>query len=220
MKTERVFEKVVAICLWSGILAFLFYIAYASIGSYMWKEYDPITTDISSLGAVGAPNQAALAPYLMMYGILFLIFVFTYSFWSFYRNYHVLIKMGSLLLIIMAVISKWGYEMFPLEGDKKVMTFQNSMHILVTVAVVFLSIAALLMISIGYKRREETRWFGSVLFILTIVFIFFGATNPIGMKQEWNVLGLTERLSIYSLHAILGMIGIAESVRIFKTKIW
>lgn len=218
MKKNVMNESVVAVFLWSGIIAFLSYIAYASIGNYLWTEYDPITTDISSLGAIGAPNQMALAPYLMIYGIMFLLFVFTFAFWSFYKNYPFLLKAGSLLLIVMAVISKFGYGMFPLEGNKEVMTFQNGMHILVTIAVVFLSIGALLMISFGYKKMEETKWFGSVLLILTVVFILFGATNPIGMNMGWNILGLTERLAIYSLHAILGLIGIAESVRILRNK--
>lgn len=32
---------------------------------------------------------------------------------------------------------------------------------------------------------------------------FFGALNPIGMAQGWNILGLTERMVIFPLQAFV-----------------
>lgn len=199
-----------------GMLSFVIYISYAMLGNYLWAEYNPITTDISSLSAVGAPNQNILNPFIMIYGICFLTFTFTYTFWVFYDKKNRNFKIGAILLLLMSIISAFGYNLFPLVGDKTQMTFQNLMHILVTVAVVFLSIAALYFTAVGNLKNKERKKFGMVLIILATIFTVLGATNPIGMAMNLNILGLTERLAIYSLHFIIGIIGIYESVVIFK----
>lgn len=48
-----------------------------------------------------------------------------------------------------------GYECFPWVSDENALTFQNIMHIAVTVAVVVLSIASLFVIAIGAKKDNR-----------------------------------------------------------------
>lgn len=211
MKKEKVINFIASILLLTGMIAFISYVVYAAIGNYLWYEYNPITTDISSLSAVGAPNQEKLSPFLGVYGASLFVFVITYMAWTFNKKRHICVKIGSILLFLMAMVSKFGYSLFPLEGDKTQMTFQNSMHIVTTVFVVFLSIAALYLIAVGYQKRDETKKIGKVIIILATIFTVCGMTNPIGMGMNLNVLGLTERLAIYSLHFTIGIIGLWEA---------
>lgn len=213
---RRAYEKLTAILLYSGIAACIVYVVYAVMGNHLWPEYNPITTDISSLSAAGAPNQELLAPFLSVYGICFLMFVLVFLIWNFCAKKPTCLKSGSVLLFVMALVSKFGYSLFPLSGDKTEMTFQNMMHMITTVAVVFLSIVALYLIAAGYRSIPNHRRFGNVMLVLTTVFTILGATNPIGMRLTLDILGLTERAAIYSLHLIIGVIGIYESVSIFR----
>lgn len=211
MKKEKVINFIASILLLTGMIAFISYVVYTAIGNYLWYEYNPITTDISSLSAVGAPNQEKLSPFLGVYGASLFVFVITYMVWTFNKKRHICVNIGSILLFLMAMVSKFGYSLFPLEGDKTQMTFQNSMHIVTTVFVVFLSIAALYLIAVGYQKRDETKKIGKVIIILATIFTVCGMANPIGMGMNLNVLGLTERLAIYSLHFIIGIIGLWEA---------
>ena len=216
MKRPLLIKRMAALLMLSGIIAFIAYLLYASIGNYLWEEYDPITTDISSLSAEGAPNQEILRPFISVYGIALLVFVVTYTFWNFHTKRNRIIKTGSILLLIMAIVTKYGYSLFPLEGDKTQMTFQNIMHLVVTVLVVFLSIGGLFCLSAGYRRVDKSRTFGKFMLAAAIVFTLLGFTNPVGIVGNLNILGVTERLTIYTLHFIIALVGLYESVGIYK----
>ncbi len=211
MTKKTLLQTNIGLLLFTGIPAFISYVFYAALGHYLWPEYNRLTQDISSLGAEGAPNQEKLFPFITAYAVFLFIFVTVYVFASFYRNRTWGVKIGSILLLLMSVISKYGYSMFPLEGDKTQMTFQNMMHIVTTVLVVFLSIGALFSIAFGYRKRAESKRFGTFVLFSAIVFTLLGMTNPIGMGAGLNLLGLTERLAIYSLHLIIAVLGIWEA---------
>ena len=52
-----------------GMVGVLFYLAHTIIGRVLWTDYNPITTDISSLTADGAPNEQLLRVFTFIYGI-------------------------------------------------------------------------------------------------------------------------------------------------------
>lgn len=58
-----------------GMVSVVAYFVHVFFGQYLCESYDPITTDISSLTAVGAPNANLLNMILLIYGIGFLLFV-------------------------------------------------------------------------------------------------------------------------------------------------
>lgn len=185
-----------------GMIGVLFYFAHTTIGRILWKEYNPITTDISSLTADAAPNSNLLRIFTLVYGICMILFVLGMIKKSF-KQYHSLLKVGYIVLMIMQLTSTVGYNLYPLSIDKTEMNFQNMMHIIVTIIVVFTTIISSFLISIGYLKQEKNKCLGNFTLVLAILITIFGAFNPISMSLKLNVLGLTERLVVYSIQILM-----------------
>ena len=123
-----------------GMISAIAYFIHVFLGQMLWKEYNPITTDISSLTALRG-SECGFTSYihyclrfvfLAFYGGMLIKAIYTY---------HSITKIGYAIFFIMALTTVVGYSLFPLTGDKAVMTFQNLMHIIVTIVVVFTTIA-------------------------------------------------------------------------------
>lgn len=185
-----------------GMIGVLFYFAHTIMGRILWKEYNPITTDISSLTCDSAPNANLLRIFTLIYGICMLLFVIAMIKKSF-TQYHSLLKIGYIVLMIMQLTSMFGYTLFPLSGDKTEMSFQNMMHIVVTAIVVLTTICSSFFIAFGYLKQEKMKWLGKFTLVMAILITVFGAFNPISMSLKLNILGLTERLVIYSLQILM-----------------
>lgn len=185
-----------------GMIGVLFYFAHTIMGRILWKEYNPITTDISSLTCDSAPNANLLRIFTLIYGICMLLFVIAMIKKSF-TQYHSLLKIGYIVLMIMQLTSMFGYTLFPLSGDKTEMSFQNMMHIVVTAIVVLTTICSSFFIAFGYLKQEKMKWLGTFTLVMAILITVFGAFNPISMSLKFNILGLTERLVIYSLQILM-----------------
>ena len=185
-----------------GMVGVLFYLAHTIIGRILWKGYNPITTDISSLTADGAPNAHLLRIFTTIYGTCMILFVIALLIKSF-KEYHSLLKTGFIILIIMQITSMFGYNLFPLSGNETEMNFQNMMHIIVTVIVVFTTIASSFFISLGYLKQEKMKGLGKLTLVMAILITVFGSLNPIGMSLRLNILGLTERLAVYSIQTFM-----------------
>lgn len=185
-----------------GMISAVAYFAHVFVGQALWKEYNPITTDISSLTAVGAPNADLLRPFGIIYGVCFLLFVIGMAIKAF-KEYHTITKIGYVIFLAMAITTIVGYNLFPLTGDKTVMNFQNMMHIIVTVVVVFTTIFSFLFIAFGYLKKEKFRPLGIICLLTAVLITVFGVLNPIGMSMKLNILGLTERLAIFTLQAFV-----------------
>ena len=185
-----------------GMVGVIFYLAHTILGNILWSEYNPITMDISSLTADGAPNKGILRIFTMIYGICIVLFILGMIIKS-DRKYHLGTRTGYVVLLGMEVISLFGYTAFPLAVDKNVMNFQNMMHITVTVAVVVTTIASGFTLAYGYLVQEKMKNLGKFILIMAIIITLCGMMNPIFMVMGLNILGLTERLVIYSLQTLI-----------------
>lgn len=185
-----------------GMVGAVAYLLHTIIGKILWTEYNPITMDISSLTAVGSPNRNLLMVFTTIYGIVTILFTIGMIIKSF-RKYHAITRMGWIVLLIMNAVSSFGYNLFPLSGDKTQMSFGNMMHIVVTVIVVLTTISAGYLLAIGYLKKEGMKRLGIFTLIMTIIITITGVTNPIGMANNLNILGLTERAVIYSLQFMM-----------------
>lgn len=185
-----------------GMAGILMYLSHTLLGRILWAEYNPVTMDISSLTAEGAPNAGLLRALTTGYGLCMIAFATGMALKAF-REFGGLVRAGSVTLLVMEVVSMFGYMLFPLSGDKTELTFGNLMHIVVTAIVVLTTIACGFLLAAGFLRREKLTGLGRFTLIMAILITLTGMTTPIGMASGWNVLGVTERLSIYSLQAML-----------------
>lgn len=195
-------KKIESLTMPLGIIGAIFYLFHTILGQLLWPEYNPITTDISSLTAVGAPNRTLLMIFTTIYGVATILFVIGMLVKSF-RKYHTAVRTGWSIFLSMNLVSIFGYALFPLTGDKTQMTFGNIMHIAVTVIVVFTTISAGFVLAVGYLKQEKMKRLGIFALVMTVVITITGALNPIGMANNLNIMGLTERAVIYSLQLLM-----------------
>jgi hypothetical protein len=185
-----------------GMIGALFYFAHTILGNILWEEYNKITTDISSLTADGAPNADLLRMLGLIYGICMTLMVLALIVRSF-SHYNGMLKSGYVILMIMQLTSMFGYSLFPLTGDKTEMNFQNIMHIVVTVIVVLTTIVSTFLISLGYLKIEKTKGLGKITLVIAILIALFGVLNPISVSLKLNIMGLTERLVVYTIQIFM-----------------
>lgn len=185
-----------------GMIAVISYFCHTILGRVLRDDYNPITTDISSLTAVGAPNQKLLLVFTTIYGVLIVLFAAGMVIKAFNRN-KTLVRAGWILILFMNLVSLFGYMLFPLSGDKTVMTLTNAMHIVVTMLVVLSTIAGTFCLAFGYLRQEKDQLLGRFALVMACLITVTGAMNPIAMANGWNVLGLLERASIYSIQVLM-----------------
>ncbi|MBZ9571634.1 DUF998 domain-containing protein [Methanobrevibacter sp. TMH8] len=180
-----------------GMIATIFYFFHVFLGQIIWEGYNPITTDISTLTAVGSPNVELLSIFTFFYG-LFLIFFSIGMVVKFFRGNNNLIKIGCSLLLIMSVISFIGFAFFPLSVDKTAINFQNMMHIIITGIVVVLTISYQFFIAFGFLK-DKFKALGLISLILAILTVLFGFLTPLSLSFGLNIIGLTERLVIFTI---------------------
>ena len=102
-------------------------------------------------------------------------------------------------------VSAVGYRMFPLaDGGKDIVSFQEVMHIAVTVAVVLLSIASLIILIVAGCRDKRTRgiavWAAVAFGMMLTGSIGTGVAPP-------EYFGIAERFSVFAavgFNAVLG----------------
>lgn len=187
-----------------GMIGVLFYFLHTILGNILWTEYNPITMDISSLTADGAPNAGLLRKIGLIYGVCMIVMVIALAVKAF-KQYNSMLKAGFTVLLIMQLTSAFGYSLFPLTGDKTEMNFQNMMHIIITIIVVFTTITSTFLISLGYLKQGMRRM-GKITLVFGILITLFGSLNPLTMGLQLNVLGLTERLVIYTIQIFMFML--------------
>ena len=180
----------------TGIVALLSYTAAVVLAPLAWPGYNWMAQAVSDLSAEAAPsrslwNQCATC---------------VAAFISEKKVSSRLFRAGIYLFMAMNWISTVGYAMFPLtDGGKEIVSFQETMHIVVTVAVVLLSIAALVCLIVAGCRERAVRgigfWAAVALAMMLVGSIGTGVVPP-------EYFGIVERFSVFAavgFNAVLGM---------------
>ena len=109
------------------------------------------------------------------------------------------LKTGVYLFAAMEWVCSVGYTMFPWSEN----SFQNTMHLIVTVLVVVLSVVSLILIGIGSLKEELQS-----LSFWSFICLFMMLMGPVGMNIFPSLFGLFERFSTFSaviFNCILGI---------------
>ncbi len=189
-----------------GIAGTVFYFLHVIIGSMNYPDYNPVTQAVSDLTAAAAPSRDIASALTGISGIctvaLCILLCVMYQ-----GKVNKPFRLGIYLFTAMRSVSAVGYTLFPLSASGGL--FQDTMHIVVTVLVVVLSIASMVLIAVGCFRRGMHRVFGTIT-LVALILMFIGS---IGVGSLPAYFGVAERFSVYSVvlyGAALAVFGFVE----------
>ena len=159
----------------TGIAALLSYAAAVIFAPFAYPGYNWMAQAVSDLSAEAAPSR---------------------QLWN---------QLAAPYNIAMNWVSAMGYGMFPLaDGGKEIASFQEIMHMVVTAAVVLLSIASLVCLIVAGCRDGRNRgiavWAAVAFGMMLVGSIGTGVAPP-------EYFGIVERFSVFAavgFNAVLG----------------
>ena len=194
---------------WIGLLGIISLISYALaviISPMAYPGYNWMEQAVSDLSADNAPSKALWDQLSALYGSCGLVSVTCASVYIADNKVSArLFRTGIYLFAAMNWVSNAGYRMFPLaDAGKEIASFQEMMHIVVTVLVVLLSIISLVILVIAGSRYKEVKrlgcWAAVALTLMMIGAIGTGIVPP-------QYFGIVERCSVFAatgFNAVLG----------------
>ena len=186
-----------------GIISLLSYTAMVIFSPLAYPGYDWLSMAVSDLSAVGAPSAALADRLNALFGPCAVVSVMA-VFVGAAGCRSKLLRTGIGFFAAMEWITVVGYKMFPWVQNEAASSFQNMMHILVTILVVVFSIVSLVLIAIG-SRKEQLPSIGNWV-IGCLAAMMLGALGT-GILPK-SVFGLFERFSTFSavvFNAVLGV---------------
>ena len=187
-----------------GIVSFLSYTAAVVFAPLTYPGYNWMAQAVSDLSAANAPSLGLWNQLSAFYNVCEVVCV-TVVCIGIQGQKTKLLRSGIYLFAIMEWVSAIGYRMFPLSDSGYAGSFQDVMHMVVTVAVVPLSIVSLsIIIAAGIKSRN-CRSYG-VCAGIALGMMLVGA---FGMKLvPAAYFGVVERFSVFTATGFNAALGI------------
>ena len=187
-----------------GIVSFLSYTAAVVFAPLTYPGYNWMAQAVSDLSAANAPSLGLWNQLSAFYNVCEVVCV-TVVCIGIQGQKTKLLRSGIYLFAVMEWVSAIGYRMFPLSDSGYAGSFQDVMHMVVTVAVVLLSIVSLsIIIAAGIKSRN-CRSYG-VCAGIALGMMLVGA---FGMKLvPAAYFGVVERFSVFAATGFNAALGI------------
>lgn len=179
------------------MLAVIIYVLHVLLGGFLWKDYSHLQQPISDLTASGAPDRGLLLFITNIYGVLALIFAFSFLV-IVSRKYHTLVFWGGISFVLMHIVSI-SYAFFPQDLPGGEPTFTGTMHLVVTALIVPFTILSPLLIGFGFRKNQERRSLGTFSVICGLLIFLFGGLTGLFYAKHLPYFGLVERLNIGTL---------------------
>ena len=191
----------------TGIISLVSYVAAVVFAPYAFRGYDWMSQAVSDLSAETAPSRQLWSQLAAAYGVCSPVCVMCVSiFISDNKIGTKLFRAGIHLFAVMNWISAIGYKMFPLSDSGKIIsTFQEKMHIAVTIAVVLLSIVSLIMLIVAGFKKCGMKGIG-IWAAIALAMMFVGAIGKSAVSPDY--FGIVERFSVFAavgFNAVLGV---------------
>ena len=191
----------------TGLLALISYTAAVVFSPRAFPGYNWMAQAVSDLSAESAPSRMLWNQLSAVYGQFSLLCAVCVSIYvSENRISSKLFRIGIYLFTVMNCVSAIGYTMFPLaDSGKEIASFQEVMHMVVTMLVVLLSIASLVILIIAGCRKAEVRriW---ILAAIALAMMMIGAIGQSLVPPYY--FGIVERFSVFAavgFNAVLGL---------------
>ena len=189
-----------------GVISFLSYAAAVIFAPLAYPGYDWMSRAVSDLSAADAPSLAlwnqVSSPYFVT-GLVCIMMVCV----AIQGRWNKTLRLGIYMFAAMSWVSCIGFAAFPLSGGGAAgRAFQDIMHMIVTAAVVLLSILSFVLIMIGGYRKKR---FVSLAVCATIalVLMFAGAIGTGLAPPEY--FGVFQRLSnLIAANGFLATLGV------------
>ena len=181
----------------TGVAALLSYTLAVVIAPSAFPGYNWMEQAVSDLSAESAPSRMLWDRIAALYGVCSVVCATCVSvFVSERRVSGRLFRAGIHLFTAMNWVSNVGYAMFPLaDSGKEIASFQEIMHMAVTVAVVLLSIASLVCLIIAGFRQGGIRGLG-VWAAIALAMMMVGAIGQGAVPPQY--FGIVERFSVFA----------------------
>ena len=187
-----------------GLFSVILYFLHVILGEIFYEGYNPLAQAISDLTASNSPSKNIARLFSMLYGICAV--TFSIGFFVHIKNkINKAVTVSSFIFCAMNILSFLGYTFFPLSESGYAGTFQDKMHMVVTVFVVLLTIVSLILFSIGFFRIKEHRWLG-VISMSTLLILMAGAMLINTVPNEY--FGVAERINVYSIIIYTGILAL------------
>ena len=187
-----------------GLVSLLSYAAAVIFSPLAYPGYDWMSQAVSDLSAANAPSLRLWSQLSSLYGICGLVSIMMVCV-AISGKLNKIIRIGIYLFSAMNWVSAVGYAMFPLTDSGYAGSFQDMMHMVVTILVVLLSIVSLIFIMTGGYREKRFRSY-AVWATITLLFMMAGTILSGTVPKEY--FGITERFSVFAatgFNAVLGM---------------
>ncbi|MCR5807539.1 MAG: DUF998 domain-containing protein [Oscillospiraceae bacterium] len=190
----------------AGIIQLLSYTAAVIFSPLAFSGYDWMSQAVSDLSADSAPSRQLWDQLSALYGtcsIICMVCVVLYI--SQNKTGSRLFRAGVYLYAVMTFISKVGYSMFPLsDSGKDITTVNEVIHMVVTAAVVLMSIASLVILMIAGFRKGGIRSI-SLFAAVALAMMFVGAIGMKAVPPEY--FGIVERFSVFAAVGFTAVLG-------------
>lgn len=187
-----------------GIVSFLSYAAAVAFAPLAYPDYNRMAQAVSDLSAANAPSLALWNQLGALYNVCEVVCV-TVVCIGIQGQKTKLLRFGIYLFAAMEWISAVGYRMFPLSDSGYAGAFQDVMHMVVTAAVVLLSIVSLVLIIIAGAKSKDCRSYG-ICAAAALAMMLVGA---LGMKiVPAEYFGVVERFSVFAATGFNAALGI------------
>lgn len=187
-----------------GILSFLSYTAAVVFSPLAYPGYNWMAQAVSDLSAADAPSLALWNQLSALYNVCEVVCATVVCIGMQGRKTK-LLRTGIYMFAVMEWISAIGYRMFPLSSSRYAGAFQDIMHMVITAAVVLLSIISLVLIIIAGIKNKSCRSYG----ICAGIALFMMLVGAMGMKiVPADYFGIIERFSVFAatgFNAALGL---------------
>lgn len=186
-----------------GLISLASYFAMVVFSPLAYPGYDWLSMAVSDLTAVGATSAALAERLNALFGLCAVVCVMAVCVGAAGCKSR-LLRAGIGCFAAMEWVTVVGYKLFPWVQDAPAGSFQNVMHLVVTVLVVLFSIVSLVLIAIGGRREPLVRLSSWAIACLAAMMI--GALGT-GIMPK-SVFGLFERFSTFSavvFNAVLGV---------------
>ena len=187
-----------------GVISFLSYSAAVIFAPLAYPGYDWMAQAVSDLSAANAPSLTLWNQLSALYNVCETACAIVVCI-GIQGQKTKLLRTGIYLFTVMEWISAVGYRMFPLSDSGYAGEFQDVMHMVVTAAVVLLSIASLTVIIVAGAKSRSCRSYG-ICAAVALGMMLIGAAGIKIVPAAY--FGVVERFSVFAATGFNAALGI------------